>query len=81
MVQQLSEGVLAKLCDFGTSSVVASKELQRGCCGTMPFVAPEVILAEEYDGFSADVWSLGVLALEHQCGLNVLDRALNFMDP
>ncbi len=29
-----------------------------------------------YDGFAADVWSVGILALEIQCGTHVLERAL-----
>ena len=40
------------------------------------FVAPEVVLSREYDGFAADVWSVGILALEFQCGIHVLKRAL-----
>eukprot|EP00429_Kryptoperidinium_foliaceum_P032208 CAMPEP_0176140202 /NCGR_PEP_ID=MMETSP0120_2-20121206/71259_1 /TAXON_ID=160619 /ORGANISM="Kryptoperidinium foliaceum, Strain CCMP 1326" /LENGTH=204 /DNA_ID=CAMNT_0017476251 /DNA_START=68 /DNA_END=679 /DNA_ORIENTATION=+ len=40
-------------------------------CKTMPFVAPEVILAgkQGHDGKAADMWSLGILLLEIACGL------------
>ena len=36
--------------------------------GTPGFMAPEVITADKYDGFAADVWSVGCIALELSLG-------------
>ena len=51
-----------KLCDFGWS-----KEINIGkrstFCGTVEYMAPEIIDNENYD-FSVDIWSLGILLYE-----------------
>ena len=48
----------ARLCDFG---FIACGEKCHGKCGSVGFAAPEVLAAAEYDGFKADVYSVGVL--------------------
>jgi len=47
-------------------------------CGTLPFAAPEAIVLVDggYDGYAADMWSLGVLFLEVSCGLRSVERAV-----
>ncbi|EHA8591421.1 CBL-interacting serine/threonine-protein kinase 11 [Cocos nucifera] len=53
-----------KISDFGLSAVVspaAGDHLFRTSCGTLPFVAPEVISMRVYDGAKADLWSCGVI--------------------
>jgi serine/threonine protein kinase len=50
-------GVL-KLCDMGMATP-ATKRSSR-CCGTLPYVAPEVLARSLCDTRSADAWSLGV---------------------
>lgn len=72
----LSEDGRATLVDFGLARP-ASAALS-DACGSMPFVAPEVLLggppSRTYDGPAADVWSLGMLLLELVCGAHcVLD--------
>lgn len=50
-----------KLCDFGVSRLVKKHQIIKEQCGTPAYLAPEIILDEGYEGFAADVWSLGVL--------------------
>ncbi|KAI8109697.1 hypothetical protein M9434_000976 [Picochlorum sp. BPE23] len=50
-----------KISDFGQSQILSpeSSKLTK-TLGTPAFLAPEVCAGEEYDGFAADIWSLGV---------------------
>lgn len=48
-----------KLIDFGLSK--QKIDLMATFCGTPLFMAPEVVLSTEYDGFKADIWSFGVV--------------------
>jgi len=66
-----------KLVEFDCAQVQAGGELCRGACGTLPFIAPEVLLMEEYDGMAADVWSLGVMLFEVHCGYDGTEKLLN----
>lgn len=54
----------AKLCDFGFCALCTGTESHQavsGKCGTVQYVAPEVLKQESYDGRAADMWSLGIL--------------------
>jgi len=51
-----------KLCDFGSCISVSSKA-RRDFCGTLEYMAPEIIRQNEYK-YKADVWSLGALLYE-----------------
>ena len=56
-----SEGDV-KICDFGVSKLVQSKnQLQHEQCGTPAYIAPEVFKGKGYRGFQSDVWSAGVV--------------------
>ncbi|RLN93854.1 hypothetical protein BBJ28_00002401 [Nothophytophthora sp. Chile5] len=59
-------GHLVKLIDFGlcTKAVTEQDCVLRDFCGSPGFFAPEMLLRENYDGFKADVWSLGCILLE-----------------
>lgn len=64
---QLHESV--QICDFGQSVLSSSKGSHgglSGLCGSPGFFAPEMILYgdRKYDGFAADVWSVGCVMLE-----------------
>lgn len=50
-----------KLCDFGVSKIIKKHQFIREQCGTPAYIAPEIIADEGYEGFFADLWSLGVV--------------------
>ena len=76
------EGVV-KVIDFGLSHVYpkdADGRLDRStalreCCGSKSYAAPEVLAQRGYDGFAADVWSLGVCLFAMVSGFFPLDEA------
>ncbi|CAK6443216.1 unnamed protein product [Pipistrellus nathusii] len=55
----LEEDLTAKLADFGLSREATAGQLLTGWCGTLSYMAPEVLQWEPYDGLKADVWGLG----------------------
>jgi aurora kinase len=55
-----TEGV-AKLCDFGWSSVIDST--RHTYCGTLDYACPEILARKDYD-ISVDIWSIGILTYE-----------------
>jgi serine/threonine protein kinase len=51
-----------KICDFGQSQVGRILESSGVRRGKLKYMSPEVFQrAEEYDGFKADAWSLGII--------------------
>ena len=58
----LGENDLLKLCDFGWAKELTINK-RSTFCGTMEYMAPEIMGNEKYD-FSVDVWSLGILLYE-----------------
>lgn len=50
----------AQICDFGISVKMGKGVVIREKCGTPAFLAPEIIAGCGYEGFSSDIWSLGV---------------------
>lgn len=68
-----------KLTNFPLSMVTRDKPCCWTVCGTTPFVAPEVISSEgeAYNGFTADMWSLGILMMEILCGLRIIERSFD----
>jgi serine/threonine protein kinase len=52
----------AKLIDFGLCERITDKnQLCDLWCGSQDYVCPEIIKKEPYNGFLADVWSLGTI--------------------
>ena len=56
------ENNLLKLCDFGWAKEINVNN-RSTFCGTMEYMAPEIVGSENYD-FSVDIWSLGILLYE-----------------
>ncbi|XP_047410695.1 sperm motility kinase 2B-like [Sciurus carolinensis] len=49
-----------KLIDFGLSARFRPGQKLHNFWGTLAYLAPEIVLRQEYEGPPADVWSLGV---------------------
>jgi len=50
-----------KLIDFGLCELIQDGKLCDLWCGSQDYVCPEIIGKTPYNGFSADVWSLGTI--------------------
>ena len=57
---------LLKLCDFGWAKEL-TLENRSTFCGTVEYMAPEIVGSENYD-FGVDIWSLGILLYEMVIG-------------
>lgn len=83
------EGRRLRLTDFGFSLLVCGPgQKLADACGSLPFCAPEVLsmglqgavaAGKGYDGFAADVWSLGVNFLEMVCGPYSVEKLMNWV--
>jgi serine/threonine protein kinase len=82
----LDESYTTKVCDFGLSRLKAQARSMTGNCGTVQWMAPEVLANRDYDE-KADVYSFGIIVWELlsrecpyegmtaiQCALAVLNR-------
>jgi len=71
-----ANNVMIKLSDFGLAICASQKSKCRNAQGTLPFMAPEVILEDVHDVFAADVWSMGVVFLELTCFVGFVQQVL-----
>ncbi|KAK0606086.1 hypothetical protein LWI29_034004 [Acer saccharum] len=55
-----SQAPRLKICDFGYSKSSVLHSQPKSTVGTPAYIAPEVLLRQQYDGKIADVWSCGV---------------------
>lgn len=76
IVAESHEGITVKLADFETALVMPKGGRCLGVIGTLPFVAPEVVRAAQYDPFAADVWSMGMVFLEICCCLSIVKKTV-----
>lgn len=51
-----------KICDFGLAK--SAEFPLKTICGTIPYMAPEIILGQSYYGMPVDIWALGVTIFE-----------------
>lgn len=56
-----------KIADFGLSKMILPTEKMDSACGTLSYVAPEVLTLQGY-GREADLWSVGVIMFLLLCG-------------
>jgi serine/threonine protein kinase len=77
-VSDEEEGIqpVLKIIDFGCA--VPAGMMCKDPAGTMPFMAPEILLGESYDPKATDVWALGVVLLETLCGIGKLNKLLQW---
>ena len=52
-----------KLTDFGLAEDIGVNGTSRSSCGTLEYIAPEIVRRSNYS-FSVDWWSLGVVLYE-----------------
>ena len=50
-----------KLSDFGLSRYIGNNNLVETPCGSPCYASPECLSGKPYDGFTTDIWSLGVI--------------------
>lgn len=79
----LTKDGVVKVIDFGLShryplqadGSVDTSKLLTDVCGSKSYAAPEVLSGHGYNGFAADVWSLGVSLFAMLSGFFPLDEA------
>ncbi|XP_059497141.1 testis-specific serine/threonine-protein kinase 5-like [Stegostoma tigrinum] len=57
----LDERGSLKLTDFGLATRYRKNGLMSTFCGSMPYMAPEILQGQKYKGEHADIWSMGVI--------------------
>ena len=70
MIHRLSESksdVVCKLTDFGFSTKYCSHNPPKDFCGSLSFIAPEILNHQSQD-YKVDVWAVGVMLYEMLVG-------------
>jgi len=73
LVEQKNKDFVLKLCDFGVSKIIDTYEKLGfpSKVGSVPYMAPEMLLEKESRHYAIDIWSLGVLIFK-LCTNNVI---------
>ena len=56
----LNQNNIIKIIDFGLSNYYDDGNLLSTLCGSPFYSSPELINGQKYDGFSVDIWSIGI---------------------
>ncbi|CAE7269291.1 CIPK24 [Symbiodinium sp. CCMP2456] len=72
--------VTVKLTGFQIAFVLEEPVLCHQKCGTLPFVAPEVLKGEGYHALPVDLWGVGITIIEVICGSRTVDEALGISE-
>jgi serine/threonine protein kinase len=59
-----------KVADFGLARPIPTNGMMSTICGSLHYMAPEILQERPYDGPKADMWSLGIIV--HAMALNQL---------
>uniref|UniRef100_A0A8C4RAA8 non-specific serine/threonine protein kinase n=1 Tax=Eptatretus burgeri TaxID=7764 RepID=A0A8C4RAA8_EPTBU len=58
-----SRGIV-KIIDFGLAVIFTPGQIFYDACGTLEYMAPEMLKGEGYEGPASDVWSTGILFIK-----------------
>jgi len=81
IVRETDDNITLTLLGFDFAAAQPEGHKCHRCKGCVPFVAPEVLSMGSYCGFSADVWSLGVMVVEFLCGIHTMERLMGWRQP
>ena len=62
-----NKGFLITISDFGFARRSTKDDLIMTVCGTMAYSCPEILRGQKYNGFAADVWSMGIVLYSMLC--------------
>jgi serine/threonine protein kinase len=57
----VASGSIVKLGDLGLAQALPPDGMMTTICGSLYYMAPEILRAVPYDGRKADIWSLGII--------------------
>jgi serine/threonine protein kinase len=63
-----SDDAEIKIADFGLSTASGGNTMLETFCGTLSYVAPEVLQSKGYHGKPVDMWAVGVITYILLCG-------------
>jgi len=80
-LHETPDNATVKLTNFQLALIQEEPEaLCHQVCGSVPFVAPEVLMGAGYSGMSADIWSTGVTVIEILCGSRTVEQAIGLIE-
>ncbi|XP_040585598.1 sperm motility kinase-like [Mesocricetus auratus] len=57
----IDRGGNIKLCDFGMAIQLKEGQMLKKFCGSLLYMAPEILARKPFDGLAGDMWSLGIV--------------------
>lgn len=73
----LDENDNIKLCDFGWSAYLGPDETRKTFCGTIDYMAPELVQRDIKYDHNVDIWTVGVLTFELLTGISPFSPNIN----